>query len=323
MVSVVAAQRRRTHVCRRWIAAPDFTLIESGPATGHAERATGQSGGAGVFSRSVQLGLHEGAVHVPRSAARLNDAQAQVYGISVDTFFALKAFHDAQQLTFPLLSDFNKQVIRDYGVFNEDMIGLKGIAKRAVFVHRQGRHCPAPRSARGCPERARLRQGVRRAEGHVISWNRGRSRSEVVGVDPRVRPCRSSGLSSASSPSNTYHEHMSTCSDIQRTATASCSRQLLVDGALPRRSRCSGTPRACGSSTRSPARELCVGDIAAAARPQRIGRLAPAAAAARDAARPSAPRRPDDLLHARRSPHRPAVRAGARARAGAQGSASW
>jgi alkyl hydroperoxide reductase subunit AhpC len=25
-------------------------------------------------------------------------------------------------------------VIRDYGVFNEDMIGLKGIAKRAVFV---------------------------------------------------------------------------------------------------------------------------------------------------------------------------------------------
>ena len=68
------------------------------------------------------------------SLARLNQAHAQVFGISVDTFFALKAFHDQQQLTFPLLSDFNKQVIRDYGVFNEDMIGLKGIAKRAVFV---------------------------------------------------------------------------------------------------------------------------------------------------------------------------------------------
>lgn len=66
--------------------------------------------------------------------ARLNQAHAQVYGISVDTFFALKAFHTDQKLTFPLLSDFNKQVIRDYGVFNEDMIGLKGIAKRAVFV---------------------------------------------------------------------------------------------------------------------------------------------------------------------------------------------
>jgi glutaredoxin-dependent peroxiredoxin len=68
------------------------------------------------------------------SLARLNQVHAQVYGISVDTFFTLKAFADQQQLTFPLLSDFNKDVIRQYGVFNEDMIGLKGIARRAVFV---------------------------------------------------------------------------------------------------------------------------------------------------------------------------------------------
>jgi peroxiredoxin len=68
------------------------------------------------------------------SMATLGGAKAQVYGISVDTFFTLKAFHDHEKLTFPLLSDFNKQVIRDFGVFNEDMIGLKGIAKRAVFV---------------------------------------------------------------------------------------------------------------------------------------------------------------------------------------------
>jgi peroxiredoxin len=68
------------------------------------------------------------------SMAQLNKANAQVYGISVDTFFSLKAFQDQQHYNFPLLSDFNKQVIRDYGVYNEDMIGLKGIAKRAVFV---------------------------------------------------------------------------------------------------------------------------------------------------------------------------------------------
>jgi len=66
--------------------------------------------------------------------AKLNSAHATVLGISVDTFFSLKAFQDQQKLNFPLLSDFNKQVIRDYGAFNEDMIGLKGIAKRAVFV---------------------------------------------------------------------------------------------------------------------------------------------------------------------------------------------
>jgi peroxiredoxin len=64
----------------------------------------------------------------------LNEANAQVYGISVDTFFTLKAFQRDQGLTFPLLSDFNKDVIRAYDVYNPDMIGLKGIAKRAVFL---------------------------------------------------------------------------------------------------------------------------------------------------------------------------------------------
>ncbi len=61
-------------------------------------------------------------------------AKAQVLGISVDTPFALKAFADQQKLTFPLLSDFNKTAIRAYDVVNPDMIGLKDISKRAVFV---------------------------------------------------------------------------------------------------------------------------------------------------------------------------------------------
>jgi peroxiredoxin len=68
------------------------------------------------------------------SVADLSEASATVLAITVDTFFALKAWKDQQQLPFTLLSDFNKTVIRDYDVFNEDMIGLKGIAKRAVFV---------------------------------------------------------------------------------------------------------------------------------------------------------------------------------------------
>jgi peroxiredoxin len=93
------------------------------------------------------------------SLARLNEANAQVYGISVDTFFTLKAFHDSQKLAFPLLSDFNKEAIRDYGVFNEDMIGLKGISKRAVFVlDREGvvRHREVLDDARNEPDYDRV-----------------------------------------------------------------------------------------------------------------------------------------------------------------------
>ncbi len=68
------------------------------------------------------------------SMAKLNSAHAQVYGISVDTSFSLAEFKKQQNLNGPLLSDFNKEVIQSYGVFNPDMIGLKGIAKRSTFV---------------------------------------------------------------------------------------------------------------------------------------------------------------------------------------------
>jgi peroxiredoxin len=60
--------------------------------------------------------------------------KAQVVGVSVDSPFALKAFANAERLQFPLLSDFNKEAIRAYDVVNADMIGLKDIAKRSVFV---------------------------------------------------------------------------------------------------------------------------------------------------------------------------------------------
>ena len=68
------------------------------------------------------------------SLDELRRISANVVGVSTDTFFTLKAWADAQQFTFPLLSDYNKTVIRQYGVVNPDMIGLKDIAKRATFV---------------------------------------------------------------------------------------------------------------------------------------------------------------------------------------------
>ena len=114
--------------------APDFTLISDDrqPVTLSALR--GRPVVLAFFPAAFSSVCTKELCSFRDQLARLNSASAQVYGLSVDTFFALKAFHTDQKLSFPLLSDFNKQVIRDYGVFNEDMIGLKGIAKRAVFV---------------------------------------------------------------------------------------------------------------------------------------------------------------------------------------------
>jgi peroxiredoxin len=97
------------------------------------------------------------------SASDLDKVHAQVIGVSVDTFFALKAWADAQKLRFPLLSDFNKTVIRQYGVTNPDMIGMKDIAKRAVFViDKSGvvRHREVLEDARNEPDYAKVNQAL-------------------------------------------------------------------------------------------------------------------------------------------------------------------
>ena len=50
--------------------------------------------------------------------------------------FALKKFQEEQDLTFDLLSDFNKDTARNYGVLYEEfpLFDMKGVSKRAAFV---------------------------------------------------------------------------------------------------------------------------------------------------------------------------------------------
>jgi glutaredoxin-dependent peroxiredoxin len=57
-----------------------------------------------------------------------------VIGISVDSIFTLKAFKKVRNLNFRLLSDFNKEVSRQYDVLCDNYYGMKGVSKRASFV---------------------------------------------------------------------------------------------------------------------------------------------------------------------------------------------
>ena len=114
--------------------APDFTLMNQDREPVTLSQLKGKPVVLAFFPAAFSGTCQKELCTIRDSMGALNRANAQVLGISVDTFFALKAFQDQQKLNFSLLSDFNKQVIREYGVFNEDMIGLKGIAKRSVFV---------------------------------------------------------------------------------------------------------------------------------------------------------------------------------------------
>ncbi len=67
--------------------------------------------------------------------AAFQDAGAAVYGISVDTPFALAEFRDRLNLAFGLVSDTNRTVVDAYEVgMDFDHIGVRNLAKRAVFV---------------------------------------------------------------------------------------------------------------------------------------------------------------------------------------------
>src|SRR5687768_14441788 len=50
------------------------------------------------------------------SLASLNDMNATVLGISVDSPFANNAFAEKNQLNFPLLSDYARTAVKAYGV---------------------------------------------------------------------------------------------------------------------------------------------------------------------------------------------------------------
>jgi len=64
----------------------------------------------------------------------ISKANGQVFGISADSAFSLAQWAQKEGYTFPLLSDFGKEVIQAYGVMYESKADHKGVPKRAAFL---------------------------------------------------------------------------------------------------------------------------------------------------------------------------------------------
>ena len=62
--------------------------------------------------------------------AKFEATETQIFGISVDSVPANREFAKQIGVTFPLLSDFKRTVVKDYGIFWED----QGFGNRATFV---------------------------------------------------------------------------------------------------------------------------------------------------------------------------------------------
>ncbi len=68
--------------------------------------------------------------------SKYNQLGVQVVGISVDGPFANQAFKTANNINFPLLSDFDKITLKAFDHYQENFAGIKGhtVSKRAAYV---------------------------------------------------------------------------------------------------------------------------------------------------------------------------------------------
>ena len=71
---------------------------------------------------------------VGQALESFGELDARVLAISVDSPFVTQRFARELDAGFPVLSDFNKEAMTAYDVVYEDFFGLRGVAKRSVFV---------------------------------------------------------------------------------------------------------------------------------------------------------------------------------------------
>ena len=116
--------------------APDFTLFNNDKEPTTLSNSKGKTVVLAFFP-----GAFTGVCTTEMGSFRdrsdsFNSMNAQVYGISVDAIFSQKAFSDANNLNFPLLSDYQREVGKAYGVSLPNFSGMEGYtaSERAVFV---------------------------------------------------------------------------------------------------------------------------------------------------------------------------------------------
>ena len=121
--------------------APDFTApLAGGEAYNDLESFTlSEAFGDGpivlaFYPAAFTSGCTEEMCAFRDSMDAFDDLDARVYGISVDLPFAQNVWIEEHDLGFPMISDWDHEIIRQYDVVYEDMYGMVEVAQRSVFV---------------------------------------------------------------------------------------------------------------------------------------------------------------------------------------------
>jgi peroxiredoxin Q/BCP len=97
------------------------------------------------------------------SLSELNGAGLDVIGISPDKPEKLAKFRDAQKLTFPLLSDPDRNVLTAWGAYGEKMMygrTVQGVIRSTFVIDEKGKIAEAQYSVRATGHVAKLRRDL-------------------------------------------------------------------------------------------------------------------------------------------------------------------
>ena len=144
-------------------AAPSFTLPD---ADGHDVSLADFRGRKVVvyfYPAASTPGCTKQACDFRDNLAELNDAGLDVVGISPDKQAKLAAFRDAEGLTFPLLGDPSRDVLKAYGAFGEkQMYGktVTGVIRSTFVVDEEGKIAEAQYNVKATGHVAKLRRDL-------------------------------------------------------------------------------------------------------------------------------------------------------------------
>jgi len=115
--------------------APDFTLYDSNKNQVTLSEQKGKNVLLLFFPLAFTSTCTKELCSVRDNIGIYNNANATVFGISVDSLQTLARFKEDQKLNFTLLSDFNKEVSWAYDSLYE-LFGynMKGVSKRSAFL---------------------------------------------------------------------------------------------------------------------------------------------------------------------------------------------
>lgn len=115
--------------------APDFTLYDSAKNKITLSDLKGQNVLLLFFPLAFTSTCTAELCSIRDNIVFYNNVNAKVFGISVDSLHTLAKYKADQNLTFTLLSDFNKEASLLYGSLYENFgYNMKGVSKRSAFV---------------------------------------------------------------------------------------------------------------------------------------------------------------------------------------------